>query len=184
MTDPRIQLTPLTVDADSMLLAQYGALMTSNADRINLPPGEAARSSREHVQALGDPGNRNIRFAIVSGDVVVGRLDLVPVEPPRFSIGYWLGREHTRQGLATSAVLLAAEHARGHLRATDLYAGVKKGNHASTRVLTKAGFTHVADQGTYDRFHLPPNDGLPRDVNQARPSLVSRPSASSRSALQ
>lgn len=51
------------------------------------------------------------------------RIDLVPVDPPKYGIGYWLGETHTGRGLATAACQEVLELARDQLAATDLFAG-------------------------------------------------------------
>ena len=75
-----------------------------------------------------------IRTVVCNG-MVVGNIASWPMGAERF-IGYWLGRAHWGQGIATAAVreLLAAEPVR------PLLARVAKHNLASLRVLQKCGF--------------------------------------------
>lgn len=56
-------------------------------------------------------------------------------------IGYWVGREHRRQGYATRAVRLLAQWAFAEAGFQRLVADVITGNDASMRVLEAAGFT-------------------------------------------
>ena len=53
--------------------------------------------------------------------------------------GYWLGRAYWGQGLASEAVSAAAGHAFTVLQATRVWATANVDNHASQRVLAKAG---------------------------------------------
>ena len=47
----------------------------------------------------------------------------VPVDPPRFGLGYWLAVDVTGCGVATAAVWALLEHAPAGLGATDVFAG-------------------------------------------------------------
>ncbi|WP_211319272.1 GNAT family N-acetyltransferase [Quadrisphaera granulorum] len=94
-----------------------------------------------------------LSFAVVEGDAMVGRVDLVAVDPPRYGLGYWLAPWATGRGLATLAVLALLEYARDDLHASDVYAGVTHNNHASAAVLHRTGFDRVADMGSYSRYH-------------------------------
>ena len=129
------------------------------------------QDNREHLTAQGDYADlvvktysdiqadlakvsgRGLNFAIEFNGQIVGRLDLVPVDPPRYGIGYWLRKDATGKGYATTAIDALAEHARSTLVASDLYAGVTHGNEKSVAVLKRAGFHQVADLGRYARFH-------------------------------
>lgn len=59
-------------------------------------------------------------------------------------IGYWLGEELWGRGIATEAVRALTGHAFARFDLARLYAGVFEGNHASMRVLEKAGYTREA----------------------------------------
>jgi ribosomal-protein-alanine N-acetyltransferase len=56
-------------------------------------------------------------------------------------IGYWLGEEVWCRGIATDALLAVTEHAFASYDLCRLYAHVFDWNHASARVLEKAGYT-------------------------------------------
>ena len=55
--------------------------------------------------------------------------------------GYWLGRAHWGQGIATAAGLAMVDHARRRMEVVRLEAPVYAWNPASMRVLEKIGFT-------------------------------------------
>lgn len=60
-------------------------------------------------------------------------------------IGYWLGEEHWRQGIATEAVSAASDWVFGEFgHVLRLEAEVYEGNEGSVRVLEKAGFVFEA----------------------------------------
>ena len=93
-----------------------------------------------------------LRFGIFVRDELVGRIDLVPVAPPRYSLGYWLAKDATGLGYATVAVTALIEYAANKLGASDIYAGVTHGNGPSEALLRRAGFEAVARFDTYGRF--------------------------------
>ena len=77
--------------------------------------------------------------------VVAGNVVLFGYEGRR-EVGYWIGREFWRRGVATRA-LSAFLH---EVAERPIYAGVAETNVASIRVLEKCGFTAVA---TNDEEH-------------------------------
>lgn len=94
-----------------------------------------------------------VRFAIEDDGRPVGHLALVPVDPPHWTVGYWVAADHVGRGVCTAAVRLALDEARA-LGAIDLYAGVTHGNEPSVAVLRKLGFEVAADLDTYTRFRI------------------------------
>jgi RimJ/RimL family protein N-acetyltransferase len=95
-----------------------------------------------HCQELPDPPNV---LAITLDDCVVGGIGVHPqadVYRLNAEIGYWLGEAYWGRGLATEAVRFMTDYAFEqfpHLHR--LFAGVFGFNHASQRVLEKAGYT-------------------------------------------
>ena len=82
-------------------------------------------------------------FAIEVGGFAVGAVGLQPDEDVnRFNaeIGFWLGEEFWGRGIATEAVTAMTVHGMEELGYQRIYAYVFEGNHASARVLEKAGF--------------------------------------------
>lgn len=84
---------------------------------------------------------------------LVGRFDLIRRAPGNFVLGYWLGKDSTGRGFATVAGDALIQYGRKHLGATDIWAGVTKGNDASVAVLHRLGLQAVEDMGEYTRFH-------------------------------
>ena len=102
---------------------------------------------------LAGPPEDNIAFGVRLGDSLIGRVDLVPREAGNFVLGFWLDQEHTGHGYATAACTTLIEFGRSVLQATDIWAGVTKGNVPSESVLERLGFERVGDMGSYTRFH-------------------------------
>jgi RimJ/RimL family protein N-acetyltransferase len=136
-------------DCESLLrlLAENRAHLTAHGDYL------------EQVSMSGDAlradlaANDKLRFGIFVRDELVGRIDLVPVDPPRYGLGYWLARHATGSGHATLALRALLDHARDQLRACDIFAGVTHGNAPSEALLRRTGFVPVARFDTYNRFH-------------------------------
>jgi len=59
----------------------------------------------------------------------------------RAEMGYWLGKKHWNQGLATEAAGLFSKFAFEHLKLHRVYAHIFESNVASGRVLEKCGFS-------------------------------------------
>ena len=128
------------------------------------------QQNRTHLTAFGDyaelvamspadieadlSAGKTLAFCILHEQAIIGRADLIAVDPPRYGIGYWLASGATGKGFATAAVAALAQEARDALGASDLYAGVTHGNAKSVAVLERAGFRHVTDFERYARFHL------------------------------
>jgi len=103
---------------------------------------------------LTEPAGEQRRFGIWLNDTLIGRADVSPRLPGHIVIGYWLGSEYTGNGYATIACKALIAYARDHLDATDIFAGVTKGNGASEALLGRLGFEVREDKGTYTLFRL------------------------------
>jgi RimJ/RimL family protein N-acetyltransferase len=147
-----VELRELTVDdADEYFaLVQRSAVhLTARGDYRD----EVAATHADVVAMLATRTELPLRFGVFDGGALVGRVDLVPVDPPRFGLGYWLGEGVTGRGIATNAVGALLDHARTVLGATDIFAGITHGNVASEAVVTRLGFARVADFESYSRWH-------------------------------
>ena len=114
---------------------------------------ELAAASSETLAAELSGSDDQVRLGIFLGESLVGRLDLIPVDPPRYGLGYWLCESATGKGYGTAAVGTAIVHARDDLGATDIYAGVTHGNLSSVALLRRNGFAAAADFERYTRYH-------------------------------
>lgn len=101
----------------------------------------AAFHSREHeafmahwrLRVLGDAANK-AKTVVVDGRVAGNVVSWD--QAGRRLIGYWIGREHWGQGIATRAVAEFLQHE----TTRPVHAWVAEGNVASLRVLEKCGF--------------------------------------------
>ncbi|MFF9571466.1 GNAT family N-acetyltransferase [Streptomyces sp. NPDC014685] len=107
-----------------------------------------------HAELLNDP-NPSLRCGIFLHGALIGRVDLVAVNPPWYGFGYWLDREATGHGYATAACRVLIEYGATALGATDMFAGVTHGNDKSGAVLTRLGFKATEVFETYTRYHRP-----------------------------
>lgn len=157
--DETLCLVPLTRE----LAEAYAKLVARNEDHLSLPQEERGRTVADVIRKLKDDSDRNLKFAIKYDGTVVGRIDLNPVDPPTYAVGYWVAKDWTGRGIATAALALAVGHARDVLGATNIYAGVVAANRASARVLSRNGFHRVAQLESHDRYHLPLDGRAPRN---------------------
>ena len=155
----------LTTDRSNLILREltnnhvdpYYALIDGNRVHLNQhgnyqfehdADADAIRSYFEK------PWDANVRLGIWFDEHLVGRVDLNPIDPPKWVLGYWLDEASTGRGIATSASRAAIAHA-GRLGATEIYAGVTNGNAPSIRVLERLGFEHIQDVEDRSRWRLP-----------------------------
>jgi RimJ/RimL family protein N-acetyltransferase len=134
----------------------YHALLVANREhltRFGDYRDEVSRSLPEVRRRLAEPSGQHVRYGIHADGRLVGRVDLIAVEPPRYGLGYLLDGRATGRGYATGACRAVIEFAVAHLRATDVFAGVTHGNAASVAVLRRLGLGPVADFDTYTRYH-------------------------------
>jgi len=101
---------------------------------------------------LAESTDGHLRFGIFLWGQLVGRIDLIAVDPPRYGLGYWLAQNATGRGYATAALKTLIEFASTELRASDIFAGVTHGNSRSAAVLERAGFMPVETFERYTRF--------------------------------
>ena len=145
-------LAPLTEDhslALHELIQENRAYLTANGDYADLIATPLKRLALE----LAGPSSRNLRYGICVRQQLLGRIDLIPVAPPHYGIGYWLAESATGKGYATAALQALLKFARAELQATDIFAGVTHGNSRSSAVLERAGFVPVETFERYTRFH-------------------------------
>ena len=116
---------------------------------------EMLDATRETISAhLAEPAPDGSRFGLWYDDQLIGRVDLNPIDPPNFVLGYWIDERHTGRGFVTAACRSLIAWAATELPITDLWAGVTHGNDRSVAVLRRLGFQHVEDFDHYSRFHL------------------------------
>lgn len=143
---PGVSLRPLTdADAYHALIQDNRAHLTQHGDYQE----ETAKTLAAVRAELAVPND--LRFGIHYGDKLIGRIDLFPAEPPRYSLGCWLTATATGHGYATAAAHAVMDLA-VRLGATDVYAGVAHGNTKSAALLERVGFTAVVEFDTFTRY--------------------------------
>ncbi|GAB4084724.1 ribosomal protein S5-alanine N-acetyltransferase [Myceligenerans cantabricum] len=142
-----VVLRDVTIDDAAALAAAY------TRNRAHLEPWEPVRpddffteTAQERVldHQLGEAAaGRGLFLALVSGDEIMGRLNLADIVRGAFQnghLGYWIDTGLAGRGLMTCAVTVLVDHARDELGLHRLQAGTLPHNKASQAVLTRAGF--------------------------------------------
>jgi RimJ/RimL family protein N-acetyltransferase len=110
--------------------------------RDRFPSPYALSDARRFLVAV-QAGTMGHVYAIEADGVLAGTVGLTPredVERLTVEIGFWLGEPFRGRGLATAAVEALTALAFERLALARVEAHVFSGNHASARVLEKAGF--------------------------------------------
>lgn len=146
-----LTLRPLRpTDADA-----YHALLHQNQGHLGPDyASELAQRVTDHAGRFEQNPTPALMFGIRLRGALVGRIDLVAVQPPKYGMGYWLTRDATGHGFATAAVNAITTYARDAAKATEVYAGVRHGNDKSVAVLERAGFVRSSRFEDYDRYRL------------------------------
>ena len=111
--------------------------------RDSFPHPYTLADARNWIQLASREGLNQV-FAIDVDGFAVGAIGVHPGEDVyRFSaeLGYWLGEEYWNRGIVTEAVQAVTGYAFESLGMSRVHAEVFEWNHASMRVLEKAGFT-------------------------------------------
>ena len=102
-------------------------------------------ANAQHWIRSANPVTPVTNFAIVVDGSAVGGIGLVlkdDVFRRSAEIGYWLGEEYWGRGIVTEAVHAVTDYAFATFDLCRVYAGVFEWNHASMRVLEKAGYEY------------------------------------------
>ncbi|MGE3449279.1 MAG: GNAT family N-acetyltransferase [Microbacteriaceae bacterium] len=157
-------LTELDVGAAD----EYFELVDRNREHL-APWGyewEQTATRQDVRDYFADPPAANLSLGLRLEGTLVGRIDLVAVNPPRHSTGYWLDAGHVGHGLMTAAVTTVVAHARS-VGATELYAGVTYGNRRSTNVLERTGFELIESTVSHTRWWQALVPGTPAPLMSA-----------------
>lgn len=152
-------LRPLALSDARELAAAY------RRNRAHLAPWEPLRPDRFFTQA-GQEEDLESRLAastagtgyslgVLQGARIVGRFNLAGIVRGPFQsggLGYWVDRDVAGRGLATAAVKAILSAARGELGLHRVEASTLTHNHASQRVLRKAGFEQIGMAPRYLRI--------------------------------
>ncbi len=111
--------------------------------RDRFPHPYTLADARSWLQSVSEH-RPETHFAIAVKEEAVGGIGFVLQQDVAYrsaEIGYWLGEEYWGRGIATAALLAVTQHAFEAYDLCRVYAHVFEWNHASARVLEKAGFT-------------------------------------------
>lgn len=138
----KITLRPYALtDADQLAVLLNDPDVTEMTSSIPFP---YARSDAEaFLSNVRNESGRAVSRAIVQGGVLVGGIGLGVRPGNTEELGYWIGKPHWGQGLASEAVrqfvgLLTELEVDGPIHAQTVAS-----NEASQKVLTKNGFTYI-----------------------------------------
>lgn len=99
------------------------------------------RELEDWLQATVDGSDPSrTRFGVWHKGALVGEISLDCLREGFSTVGYWVGKEHTRQGIATSALISLSRYVFSSTKEETLRATVNKENVASQKVLGRAGF--------------------------------------------
>lgn len=163
-TDPR-WLIELSTARSGLVLREltttdakdYYALVDANRRHLTRRgdyAGMATTTFEQVFESLCHPTTDNTRLGVWLEGVLIGRVDLNPINPPNYVLGVWLGEAATGHGYATDACRTAIDFARSRLGATDMWAGITHGNEPSVALFGRLGFERVAELEHHSRFHL------------------------------
>ncbi|MFE9400196.1 GNAT family N-acetyltransferase [Streptomyces sp. NPDC006530] len=171
-------MTTLRPAARTDAPALAAALMRNRAHMRPWDPyrPESFYTAEGQAERLADPDVR--RWLCVDGDLVVGQFTLTGIVLGPLcsaSLGYWIDAGYTGRGLATDCVEQICRTAREELGLHRVEASTMLHNHASQRVLAKAGFEEYGlaprylhidgewrDHRLFQRIlHDGPPDGVP-----------------------
>ena len=143
---PRLRLrAPRAADAPKIAALANDPDVARMTTRMPHPYSLADAETFLEACASQDPTQETV-FAIEhDGEGLVGMLGFHPDEDGRTELGYWLGRPHWGQGLATEAAAAALVWAGQDWKRRYLLAGHFADNPASGQVLCKTGFLYTGD---------------------------------------
>ncbi len=101
------RLDPDDAEAYAALVQRNAAHLTRHGDFADA----VAASVCDVRTELSDATSRNMPFAIELLGEMVGRVDLIAVDVPRYGLGYWVSEDASGRGLATAAVRAVLRYA-------------------------------------------------------------------------
>ena len=162
----------MTIDALERFCSQSGNMQMLQFSVNDAEPLFALiDSNREHLSQFGDNASakyptptsvfqsivaprhpKRLRFGIWLEGVLAGSINLTPDSPTAASVGYWVGRQYTRRGIASGALQAMMQYATAEKGYKTLTADTHKDNFVSQRVLYRAGFRIDRAQGDAFRW--------------------------------
>ena len=103
---------------------------------------------------LSEPAENEESFGVFLQGQIIGIATLINYEPGIYGLGYWLGEAYQGHGYMTRAVRSLITYARDRYEATEFWAGIKRTNHSSIKLVTQLEFTLKREQETHLSFQL------------------------------
>jgi RimJ/RimL family protein N-acetyltransferase len=144
-TERLVLRSPRFADIPEMAVLANDSAVALMTGRLPFPYGENDALDFVHFQAEARQAGRELAFAIQckeSGDFL-GCVGLRLPKRDGAEIGYWLGRRHWGQGLATEAARALIDHAFTTLPIASVTGECRVINEASRRVMEKCGLRYV-----------------------------------------
>lgn len=139
-------------DAEAVFtLVQNNKLhLTQNGDYQDLIDRDLQTTRFE----MSKPAEREESFGVFLQRQIIGTATLINYEPGIYGLGYWLGEAYQGHGYMTEAVGSLITYACDRYEATEFWAGIKRDNHSSIKLVTRLGFTLKREQETHLSFQL------------------------------
>ncbi len=131
------QLTGQDTAAYYTLIQKNRAFLTRYGDYQELVQLTAAGINGN----FSTPTEQALRMGIWQGQALAGQVDLTPVAPGVFVLGFWLGQAHTGQGIMPTACKAILEYACQTRPVKEFLAGVRLANVESAAVVERFGFS-------------------------------------------
>jgi len=150
---PGVELRQLSSrDAPALfnLVARSRAHLTQFGDYAEL----ATATLAELQAGFSEPPGPNLRMGIWRGQELMGEVDLNPVAPRTYVLGYWIGAEYTGHGYMTAACQALMDYARRELHPVEFWAGVRQANRKSVALVERLGFSLFEELPTHNRYRL------------------------------
>ena len=106
---------------------------------------------------FSDNSKGALRMGIWRGDELMGRVDLSPVDPFAFGLGYWIGEEYSGMGYVTAACRAIMDFVSQTQNVKEYWAGVRNVNLESIAVVEQLGFSVYEQLPERRRYHLLPD---------------------------
>lgn len=135
MTDPKSNIVSLRDVTEADLPIFYEQQLNEDATQMAAFPSRDRNAFMTHWNNKVLANQTTLVKTILFNEQVAGNIVSWEQSGER-NIGYWIGKEHWGNGIATKAL----EEFLGYMKTRPLYAHVAKHNIGSQRVLQKCGF--------------------------------------------
>jgi RimJ/RimL family protein N-acetyltransferase len=137
--------TPRFEDVAEMTMLANDSAVALMTGRLPFPYSESDALTFIHHQDEARLAGKELAFAIECRDsgIFMGCIGFRLPKADAAEIGYWLGRRHWRQGLATEAARALIDHGFGTLPIATIVGECRVINEASRRVMEKCGLRYI-----------------------------------------